>query len=150
MRSFTNDVLSLRRCHSEVKGNRHPSSPAWEVNIGRSALGCVIGWPGWKKQARFFNFRAKAGFAAKVEDDVPNAVVSNNPVSARAAFAAVVAKRIQHIIAQWTKAGLFFVCNAQPVAYFCAKFVSGECSASGPMGDGLPDFAGAFFAFRQQ
>ena len=51
-RNASEDIYSQLGCHSEVKGNRHPSSPTWEVNIGRSALGCVIGWPGWKKQAR--------------------------------------------------------------------------------------------------
>ena len=88
--------------------------------------------------------------ALEVENDISHTIVPNHAIPARAASAAMVAKWIQHVVAQRAKAGVFAFWDAQSVSHLGSKLVGRDRGAFGAVRDRLPYFSSTFFSFGQQ
>ena len=126
--------------------SRLPASPAGEPNVGGATLGGRVRGPGWQEKTRFLQLGAKAGFATKIENYVAQGIVPDDSIPSGAAAAAVMAKAVQHIVAQQTKARHLALRHTQSVADFCSELGRRYDRTSGMMRNSLPYFSSPLFA----
>ena len=135
---LANDILSLWCRYGKVDRNRYSPRPARKVYVGWSPLGPEVRWSARQKQAGFLDLWAETCSAAEVENDISHTIVPNHAIPARAASAAMVAKGIQHVVAQRAKARVFAFWDAQSVSHLGSKFVGRDRGAFGAVRDRLP------------
>ena len=147
---LANNILSLWCRYGKVECNRHSSRPTRKIYVGWSPLGPGVRWSARQKQAGFLNLWAETCSATEVENDVSHTIVPNDAIPARAASTAMVAKRIQHVVAQRAKAGVYAFWDAQSVSHLGSKLVGRDRGAFGAVRDRLLYFSSTFFLFGQQ